>query len=402
MAGHKPRVFGQPFYAGWGLSVDENPPARRNRTLTRAQLFAGAMIHASTWYDPFRDKLTTLEVAMEILAARARAWREDRKGWVAAGMSKHKTRRLQQIFGQSSSVKFSQIDQAIKDAANVDRPLMIWSSKMSDSFRLRAAQEGVSVFQVEDGFVRSRGLGAALVPPMSLSLDRLGIHYDPLPESHLENLIQESPNLTSSEIVRARRLISDIRKTALSKYNQGPPVDTFEWPEGPRVLVVGQVEDDASVVKGCADGIATNLELLQAARTGVPNGTLVYKPHPDVVSGLRKGAVEPDHLSQLADVVLENENPASVLDQVEAVWTLTSLMGFEALLRGLPVTCVGTPFYAGWGLTRDFGRVPGRRTAKPTLEGLVHAALIEYPRYFDPVSASACPVKLSWIVWPKG
>ncbi|HBR38881.1 MAG TPA: hypothetical protein DD939_16490, partial [Sulfitobacter pontiacus] len=43
-AGHKPRVFGQPFYAGWGLTEDEFPVQRRQRVLTRAQLFAGAMI----------------------------------------------------------------------------------------------------------------------------------------------------------------------------------------------------------------------------------------------------------------------------------------------------------------------------------------------------------------------
>ena len=25
LAGHRPQVFGQPFYAGWGLSEDRNP-----------------------------------------------------------------------------------------------------------------------------------------------------------------------------------------------------------------------------------------------------------------------------------------------------------------------------------------------------------------------------------------
>ena len=37
---------------------------------------------------------------------------------------------------------------------------------------------------------------------------------------------------------------------------------------------------------------------------------------------------------------------------------MTSLMGFEALLRGIPVTTLGTPFYAGWGLTTDLGPIP--------------------------------------------
>ena len=73
---------------------------------------------------------------------------------------------------------------------------------------------------------------------------------------------------------------------------------------------------------------------------------------------------------------------------------MTSLLGFEALLRGLPVTVLGAPFYAGWGLTRDLGPVPERRKARPSLEGLVHAALIDYPRYRDPVTGMACPVEV--------
>ena len=55
---------------------------------------------------------------------------------------------------------------------------------------------------------------------------------------------------------------------------------------------------------------------------------------------------------------------------------------------------LGVPFYAGWGLTSDRGDVPPRRRAEPTIEGLVHATLIDYPRYFDPVSRLPCPVEV--------
>lgn len=74
---------------------------------------------------------------------------------------------------------------------------------------------------------------------------------------------------------------------------------------------------------------------------------------------------------------------------------MTSLLGFEALVRGLPVTCLGAPFYAGWGLTRDLGPTPDRRTARPDIVQLVHAALIAYPRYWDPVSRRPCPVEIA-------
>jgi len=71
---------------------------------------------------------------------------------------------------------------------------------------------------------------------------------------------------------------------------------------------------------------------------------------------------------------------------------MTSTIGFEALLRGKHVTCLGTPFYAGWGLTDDRSLPCTRRTALPTLEQLTHAVLIDYPRYFDPVSGLPAPV----------
>jgi capsular polysaccharide export protein len=61
---------------------------------------------------------------------------------------------------------------------------------------------------------------------------------------------------------------------------------------------------------------------------------------------------------------------------------MTSLVGFEALLRGIEVVCYGQPFYSGWGLTRDHVPVE-RRTRRLTLEELAAGALLRYPRYYS-------------------
>jgi capsular polysaccharide export protein len=79
---------------------------------------------------------------------------------------------------------------------------------------------------------------------------------------------------------------------------------------------------------------------------------------------------------------------------VDEVHVNTSLAGFEALLRNKPVTTYGVPFYAGWGLTTDLGPVPKRRSAGRTLDELVAAALLLYPRYLDPVSGLPCPAEV--------
>ncbi|RLL65254.1 capsular polysaccharide biosynthesis protein [Paenirhodobacter hankyongi] len=378
LAGHRPRVFGQPFYAGWGLTQDENPVARRERQLTRAQLFAASHLLAPTWFDPCRQRICSFEEAVDQLEAEVRAWRQDRAGHVASGMRLWKRRPLQQVFGRETPLRF--VDppaRAAQVARDTGRSLLVWAGK---------AAPDLSALRVEDGFLRSRGLGAELIPPLSLVTDAQGIYYDPTRPSDLETLISREP--PPSGRLRAERLLAAIRKAGVSKYNLGgtlPPL-----PEGHRILVPGQVEDDASIRLGAGE-TCTNLALLARARAENPTAIILFKPHPDVEAGLRPGRVEPSEALRFADQIVEQADPVALIGAVHEVWTMTSLLGFEALIRGVPVTVTGAPFYAGWGLTRDLGRVPARRSARPDLLAFVHAVLIAYPRYFDPVSRRPCP-----------
>lgn len=376
-AGHRPKVFGHPFYAGWGLTDDRHPVhlARRGRNLSRAQLFAAAMILYPVWYDPHRDRLCELEEVMHGLDATTRCWREDHQGWSAQGMRLWKRGPLQRFFGGHRPMRFR--------PATGDRRAMVWASH---------AAEAPDAVRVEDGFLRSRGLGAELVQPLSLVCDDLGIYYDPSGPSRLEAWITLRATLRPDQERRAEKLIARIIKQGLSKYNLGG--DTPDLPDGHRILVPGQVEDDASIRLGAGD-VRTNLALLQKVRAENPDARILYKPHPDVEAGLRAGRVPPTELEGLIDLVLDKADPAALLGLVDEVWTMTSLMGFEALLRGVKVTTTGAPFYAGWGLTRDLGDIPDRRRARPTLPGLVHACLIDYPRYFDPVTNTPCPVEVA-------
>lgn len=386
-AGHKPRVFGQPFYAGWGLTQDEYPVPRRERHLSRAQLFAAAMILYPTWYDPCRDRLCELETAIEMLAAETRAWRQDQEGFVALGMKPWKGRHMRAFFGHPKGLTFSSSLAAARTRAErTGARLMHWASTAPDDL-----PEGA--LRIEDGFLRSRGLGADLVPPVSLVADDLGIYYDPTRESRLERLIAASLHLPEAELRRAERLIRSLEDLGLSKYNLGLPGQPG-LPEGYRILVPGQVEDDASIRLGC-DAVATNLDLLKRVRAENPDAVLIYKPHPDVEAGLRPGRIDPGAALELADLVAQRTDPLSLIAAVDEVWTMTSLLGFEALLRDRPVTTLGAPFYAGWGLTRDLGKIPARRQARPSLTGLAHAALIGYPRYLDPVTSHPCPVEIA-------
>ncbi len=389
LAGHRPRIWGQPFYAGWGLTTDERPVARRTRRLTPAQLFAAAMILAPLWYDPCRDRLCSFEAAVDQMEAETRAWRQDRHGHVALGMRLWKRRRLQAVFGREKPLVFADDPAtAARKAQAMGRSLLVWAGKEPPG--LTAPR----ILRVEDGFLRSRGLGADLIPPLSLVTDDLGIYYDPTRPSRLEALI--AGPIPPGGLARAEALVARLVADGVTKYNL--PGARPDLPDGHRVLVPGQVEDDASILLG-AGSVRTNLALLQAVRAARPDAVLVYKPHPDVEAGLRPGIVSPVDLAGLADVVARRADPAALIAAADEVWTMTSLLGFEALLRGTRVTCLGAPFYAGWGLTTDLGPVPDRRhhapdghpLPRPALLALAHAALIAYPRCFDPASRRPCP-----------
>ncbi len=52
-------------------------------------------------------------------------------------------------------------------------------------------------------------------------------------------------------------------------------------------------------------------------------------------------------------------------------------------MRGIPVTVIGRPFYAGWGLTDDRSEHT-RRLRKSSIDELYAAAYLLYPRYVHP------------------
>lgn len=267
----------------------------------------------------------------------------------------------------------------------------IWRSKADPSAIEALDREGARLIEVEDGFVRSAGLGADCVPPLSIVVDRLGIYFDPGKPSDLEQILQrdEFPKLLLS---RARALREKIVGSGITKYGVGEkpfqrPVDDRRY-----ILVVGQVEDDRAVVSG--GGPLSNIELLWRVRENEPGARIAYKPHPDVEAGHRRGAVDDNAIMSIADEIIRDIPISSLIAAADEVHVNTSLAGFEALMRGKPVTTYGVPFYAGWGLTHDRGPVPARRTARRTLDELVAATLLLYPRYLDPVTGLPCPAEV--------
>ena len=267
----------------------------------------------------------------------------------------------------------------------------IWRSKAKPEDIDSLESRGTMLVEVEDGFLRSAGLGADCVPPLSVTVDRLGPYFDHAQASELEELLQNC-QFGADVLDRARRLRKTIVAAGLGKYERGGTAVPRLGGDRRHILIPGQVEDDRSVLTG---GLGlSNLALLERVRRHNPDAFLLYKPHPDVEAGHRRGAIPQARCEALCDQMVADLPIASLLDMVDEVHVNTSLAGFEALLRGKPVTTHGVPFYAGWGLTTDLGPVPDRRSARPSLDELVAATLLSYPRYLDPVTGLPCPAEV--------
>ena len=240
--------------------------------------------------------------------------------------------------------------------------------------------DGLRVLRMEDGFLRSVGLGADLVRPISWVVDGQGIYYDATRPSDLETILT-NVILNDAMRERARQLRLRIVAKGLTKYNVGN--GTWQRPNGAKkvILVPGQVESDASLAYG-APGERTNMGLLRAVRAANPDAWLVYKPHPDVLARLRLAGSEDDEANRWCDEVVAQADMGAMLAAVDEVHVMTSLAGFEALLREKPVVCHGQPFYSGWGLTRDMLPV-ARRQRRLTLDELVAGVLMDYPLYLS-------------------
>ncbi|MEM1298237.1 MAG: capsular polysaccharide biosynthesis protein [Pseudomonadota bacterium] len=395
LAGCKVRCFGKAFYAGWGLTDDEQPIPRRTRTLTIEELFTACHLEYPIYYDPWRDALCDLETACDVLHHQRLAQSDDdgAGGDVFAGARLWKRGNLRQFRPGRLAPRFADsAGEATAKARSENRRVWLWGAKYETDAAINLNKSGVPTGMVEDGFLRSVGLGAELTQAASLVFDRQGIYFDPNHPSDLEDHVRNAAS-GRADLARAAALRHSLVTAGVTKYNlsaqQMPPP-----PAGKHVVLVpGQVEDDASIQRGCGT-VRTNLGLLRAAREANPEAWVIYKPHPDVEAGLRAGKVSDAEAKALADAVAERAAVPALLNACDALWTMTSLMGFEALLRGKPVTCLGTPFYAGWGLTTDLGPPCPRRDARPSLDELVWAALIEYPSYVDPVSGLPCPPEL--------
>jgi len=251
-----------------------------------------------------------------------------------------------------------------------------------------AERTGSPLIRIEDAFLRSLFPGRAGEPPLGLTIDHTGVHFDADTPSDLENLLSTSPLDDTVLMDRARGCIARLREAHLSKYSACDP--DLPCPDPGYVLVIDQTRGDASVVHSGADA-NTFREMLYYARAENPGARILVKTHPETVLGHRKGYFGREDETERVRLFSEPVSPWSLLEGAVAVYTVSSQLGFEAIFADHRPRVFGRPFYAGWSLTDD--RHPAglpRRGRSLSRVQLFAAAMIQYPVWYDPCRDRLC------------
>ena len=362
----------------WPVDTESDPADGAERA---TRLFADSCLRDSRYLDPLTRLSCSAEHAFERLAAMRRHARRTRGRWRLIGAPPPKARVLARFLDGPMSSTRAGSDAKLREG---ETPL-VWASPRGAAPWDRGPAPPDAV-KVEDGFIRSVGLGASMLPAYSLVLDRRGAYYDPNSRSDLDEIL-DGALFSEADIQAGRKLRARLIELGVSKYNLKLVAPCLSAPAGrTRILVPGQVEDDASVTLG-GQG-RSNAWLLAQVRRRNPDAWISYKEHPDVTAGHRPGRLPPA-AARFADVHLAAVDIIACIDQADEIHTLTSLAGFEALLRGKAVECYGIPFYAGRGLTTDHQPAPHPRRPL-ALDELVAGVLVAYPLYLDPLSGLPC------------
>lgn len=383
--------YGMPFYAGWGLTQDKQMCKRRLKKRSLEEVFCAAYILYSEYFNPYLNQKSDIFDTIYTLAKYKKIEQANSNTLYFLGFTLWKRWFMRPFFKAKNNkiIFLNSLDELYKANLNPEDKIFIWGKKYDKT--LLAKDFSNEIFLVEDGFLRSVFLGSDLTRPFSLIIDSKGLYVDPSKPSDLEDILQNHI-FDESLKQRAKKLITTITQNKFSKYN-GLKHEKLDFNTNKKIILIpAQVEDDASMILGGAD--FDTLKLLQSVRKANENAFIVFKPHPDVLSGNRKGLKDKDIILKYCDEIIENVSIDSAINACDEVHTITSTSGFDALLRGKKVVVYGKPFYAGWGLTQDLHHI-SRRTRVLSLEELVAGVLILYPRYIHPKSKNLCEVELA-------
>ncbi|ELU5216571.1 capsular polysaccharide biosynthesis protein [Campylobacter jejuni] len=396
--------YGMPFYAGWGLTKDKLECKRRMQKRSLEEVFYAAYILYSEYFNPYFNQKSNIFDTIQTLAKYKDIEKANSNRLFMLGFTLWKRYFIRPFFKAKDNkiIFLNSLKSLARYKLKENDKFFIWGKRidynaLKTTLIKKAQDENLLHFipkisLVEDGFIRSISLGSDLTRPFSLNVDDKGLYIDPNKASKLEELLQNEI-FDENMLNRAKNIIKILLENRFSKYNGLKHEDLkINAKTGQKIILIpAQVEDDASMILG-GFGLST-LDLLKEVRSKNQDAYIIFKPHPDVLSGNRVGLKDETLILEFCDEIVKDCSIDSAIKIADEIHTITSTSGFDALLRAKKVFTYGMPFYAGWGLTKDKYRCE-RRTRKLSLEELVAGALIAYPRYINPKTKTLCEIEV--------
>ncbi|EJL2762659.1 capsular polysaccharide biosynthesis protein [Campylobacter jejuni] len=396
--------YGMPFYAGWGLTKDKLECKRRMQKRSLEEVFYAAYILYSEYFNPYLNQESNIFDTIQTLAKYKDIEKINSNRLFMLGFTLWKRHFIKPFFNAKDNeiIFLNSLKSLAGYKLKENDKFFIWGKRidyntLKSTLVKKAQDEDLSNFTpkislTEDGFIRSISLGSDLTRPFSLIIDDKGLYIDPNKASKLEEHLQNEI-FDENMLNRAKNIIKILLENRFSKYN-GLKHENLKINAkiGQKIILIpAQVEDDASMILG-GFGLST-LDLLKEVRSKNQDAYIIFKPHPDVLSGNRVGLKDETLILEFCDKIVKDCSIDSAIKIADEIHTITSTSGFDALLRAKKVFTYGMPFYAGWGLTKDKHKCK-RRTRKLSLEELVAGALIIYPRYINPKTKTLCEIEV--------
>lgn len=410
MAGIPVHCFGHPFYAGWGLTIDHaspiNPFRRQSylKTISLEALVYAALVQYPKYRNPDNGKICAIDEILDYLEVSLKPhlpyydtiYTVDLSLWKRSIISSFiKPNYCRKIIHLSES-KLSKAELKSINSPSGKTGVLVWGYKNEQEINEQIQKirtNGIDLLRAEDGFIRSVGLGSDLKRPSSLIVTKNDLHYAANGEIDIVQILNEKTNLSKEVLQRASHLHKTIIGNRLTKYNLSQPKKQTLQKSTNRnnnCLVIGQVPADASLTYASTHW-KNDFDLLRQVREDFPTANIYYKPHPDVISGNRKGI----HIDEkLYDHLVMDIDVINAFDLADSVHVICSLTGLEALIYNKRVYTYGKPFYAGWGLTVDKETFP-ERNQNVNITELLAASLLKLPLYMNWNTHSNCQPETS-------
>ena len=268
------------------------------------------------------------------------------------------------------------------------KKIYIWGYEIGHWALLVSKVFNIKISRVEDGYLRSFDLGKEHNQANSLVIDNESLHFDKNGKSIIHELISEEidEKITNQH---AEYFIKFCKNNFITKYSaiNKKHLDTIEqinilFPAANFVGVVGQKPNDKSMIYGNPKSYS-NFSIFYKALKENKDSLILFKQHPDVVGNLltdiliRLFCIFSKRTFFINDKFL---SPIYFINKSNVIYTISSTIGFEALIHDKKTVVFGTPFYAGYGLTED--RVKIKRKKKLiTKEQLIYNYIYRYCKY---------------------